>query len=439
MRRFVIASLGALLAVAGVGEPRLASAHYGSSVCPGGTAPWTGTQLTPRAPVELTSEQQLTCPMPQATLNGGSTMHRIASSRGWQNGRPCSQREESFVSIGPVTPGAFSGSTVSGVAAPGHRTASWYDPSASPPGTTSEEIPDGPAAFTSGVDVVVNDNLWNASRNMGSAEMYVTYIRNGTYAGGVCDGTWHTRDQPLCNAVGCYPHTDLVPRAPLPFMPPPPATLDKLVKQVSAAFQQTYAGGHVVSQWASGGYIPQDGEIVRNPVCFWVEGSDVPAAKRFSMVVPQPGSGPVLVVNYVVSAVTDDVWWDYGDGTSEELPGPTPDSPCAAHHAYYHVSADAYGSNHRHTPPPGIAWPFGDSEPEHDMEAVAVWRHMHLGVTAYFQQTNGDSVAVPLPVANQADFWLASQPEWVVVFQIEPWVHMCPPCSTPSPGMSEAG
>jgi hypothetical protein len=303
---------------------------------------------------------------------------------------------------------------------------------------TNEEIPDGPAAFNPGTDVVVDDNLWNGSRSVGSADMYVTYLLHGTYAGGACAGTWQTVDPPLCNSIGCYPHVNLVPRRALPFTPPPPAILDNMVKQASAVFQQAYSGGHVVSQWDSG-YIPQDGEVVRNPVCFWVQGSNVPADQRFSMVAPQPGTGPVLVVNYVVSAVSDNVWWDYGDGTSEQIPGSAPESSCAARHTYYHVSADAYGSNHRHTPPPGIAWPFGDREPEPDMQAVTVWRHMHLAVTAYFRQTDGSHVSVPLPVANQAEFWLASEPEWVVVFQVEPWVHMCPPCSTPSPGMNEAG
>ncbi|MGH7748166.1 MAG: hypothetical protein ACREQ5_25910, partial [Candidatus Dormibacteria bacterium] len=410
VRRFVVlASVGALLGAVGIAEPDVVWANYGSSVCPGGAAPWTGTQVAPGAPVVISSEQQLTCPPPQATLHGGSTTHRVAWSRGVQNGQPCSQREESYVSIGPVTPGTFGGSTVNGVAAPGHRAATWYDPSATPSGTTTEEIPDGPAAFNPGVQVVAKDNLWTASASMGSAEMYVTYRLEGTYAGGTCAGTWQLVDPPLCNSVGCYPHTNLVQRAPLPFTPPPGAAVQHLLALAKARFQQLYSGGQVAS-------VPSDPKalVVFSSSCFTEAGARVPSAVGFSMRNPQAGDGPVLVVNYVVQATTDEVWWDFAEpeNPTTQQSGVDPSQPCAVQHTYQHVSADAYGSNHLHHPPRRVAWTFGDAEPSCDMEAVEVWQHVHFGVTAYYTQTDGSQHAVPLPVDAGNDAWIAGTPEW---------------------------
>jgi hypothetical protein len=385
---------------------------------------WSGTLLEPRVAVV---HGAASCYAPQVTSSvGNHTHHQRGFLQPSQNGTPCTESATSEVELGPLH-----GTS---------RTIAYYDPNTD--ATATQTVPDDPsdAGYIPATYTENLQSLWNASAQTGSNVAYVPWQRQGAYAGSRCTGgRWVPSAGERCpksQSTGCYPIPTLVTRDPLPFTPPPPSALSSLVQRAKANFQQTYDGGHVVSQWASGGYIPQDGEVVRNPVCFWVQGSNVPADQRFSMVVPQPGSGPVLVVNYVVSAVTDDVWWDYGDGTSEELAGASPETQCVAEHTYYHISADAYGSNHRHTPPPGVVWPFGDREPERDMQAVAVWRHMHLAVTAYYQQTNGDDVAVPIPVANQADFWLASQPEWVVVFQIEPWVQMCPPCSTPSPGMN---
>jgi hypothetical protein len=427
MTRLTAGLMAVALAITALAmAPEPAAAFNQASGCPGGTSPWMGTQLTPGAPEVLSSEQQLTCPSPQATVHGGSTTHRIAWSRGVQNGQACSQREESFVSIGAVSPGTFSGSTVNGVAAPGHRTATWYDPSTTPPGMTNQEIPDGPAAFNPGTSVIANDNLWNASRSMGSADMYVTYILHGTYAGGVCGGTWQTVDLPLCNSVGCYPHTDLVRRASLPFTPPAAPAVQQLLTLVRARFQQMYSGGQVTS-------VPSDpkAHVVFSPSCFTESGARVPAAVGFSIRDPQAGDGPVLVVNYVVEATTDEVWWDFGEPenpTTQQF-GVDPSQPCAVQHTYQHVSADAYGSNHTHHPPPGVGWTFGDAQPSCDMEAVEVWQHVHFSATAYFTQTDGSQHAVPLPVDVGNDAWIAGTPEWIRVNQIEGIPFTGPPAA----------
>ncbi len=39
----------------------------------------------------------------------------------------------------------------------------------------------------------------------------------------------------------------------------------------------------------------------------------MPPTVGFSIRDPQPGAGPVLVVNYVVQATVDETWWDFGE------------------------------------------------------------------------------------------------------------------------------
>ena len=385
-----------------------------SAVCPGGSAPWEGTQVAPGTPVDIQSEQQVTCHEPQVTVTTGSSSHSSPSG-GPPNGTACTEHMTSAVQIGPV--------------AKDTRTVAYYDPNKAT--VVTQTIPDAPsdtgytpAQYTSNLE-----SLWGTSEFMGSYDMSIPWILNGTFQAGACTGQWTPENGTRCPGT-CYPVPTPTLRAPLAFVAPPPSALQPLIQSVKARFFSQYVGGQVVAQWADGGYVPQTGLIVRKPTCFWEQGSTIPPTARFGMTSPQPGTGPALVVTYVVRAITDELWWDFGDGQTLQQPGTDPATPCTAKQTYYHVSADAYGSGANHQPPPGVAW-TGGTEAQLDMQAVDLWRHVHFTVTAYYQQTDGSQVAVPLSVGPQADFWIASTPLWVRVYQAVGVPEVCP-CPTPT-------
>lgn len=407
--------LSALLA--GVQQP--ARADFGgeggaSAVCPGGSAPWQGTQAAPGTPVDIQSEQQITCHEPQVTVTTGSSSHSSPSG-GPPNGTACTQQMTSAVQVGPVVTGS--------------RSVSYYDPNQAT--VVTQTIPDAPsdAGYTP-VQYTSNlASLWGASEYMGSYDMRVPWTLDGTVQAGTCSGKWRPDNGTRCPG-SCYPVPTPTLRSPLVFQPPPVATLQPLIASVKARFFSQYGGGQTVAQWADGGYSPQTGLIVRKPACFWEQGSTVPPTARYGMTSPQQGAGPALVVTYVVRAITDELWWDFGDGQTLQQAATDPTASCAVQHTYYHVSADIYGSGTNHQPPPGLAW-SGGREPQSDMQAVDLWRHVHFTVTAYYQQTDGSQVAVPLSVGPEADFWIASSPLWVRVYQAVGEPELCP-CPTPT-------
>lgn len=416
--RFAFATLTVVLSFCGSTTPGLANLGGdggASAVCPGGSAPWEGTQVAPGTPVDIQSEQDITCHAPQVTVRTGSSGHSTSSGSP-PDGTACTEHMTSAVQIGPV--------------ANGSRIVSYYDPNHG--AVVTQPIPDTPpdggytpAQYTSNLE-----SLWGASEYMGSYDMSIPWTLNGTFQAGTCTGQWRPDNGTRCPGP-CYPVPTPTLRPPLTFVVPPAGELQPLLQNVRARFFSQYTGGQVVAQWSDGGYVPQTGEIVRKPVCLWEQGSNMPPTARYGMTSPQTGTGPVLVVTYVVRAITDELWWDFGDGQTLQQPvGSDPATPCDAQHTYYHVSADAYGSGTNHQPPPGVAW-TGGSEPHPDMQAIELWRHVHFTVTAYYQQTDGSQVSVPLPVGPQADFWIGSTPLWVRVYQALGVPELCP-CPTPT-------
>jgi hypothetical protein len=250
---------------------------------------------------------------------------------------------------------------------------------------------------------------------MGSASMTIHYELDGTWSTATqsCEGNWTI---PADAKDYAFPIASVTRRGPLTYQTPPSINVEQLVATATATFRQVYTAGHVASA------PPADSQIVHYASCFTELGANVPPSVGFSIRDPQPGAGPVLVVNYVVQATVDETWWDFGEPedpvTVEQ--GVNPAAPCSVQHTYSHVSADAYASSTHHHPPRGVLWTFGNAEPAPDMEAVEAWEHVHFSVIAYYQEPDGTQFAVPLPVNNGADdFWLAATPEWVRVYQIE--------------------
>ena len=382
-----------------VSAPSVARAWGTAPACPGGTAAWGGTQQGPSAPVVVTGEAQITCPTPQVTIKAGSTGHRQTSSTQPQNGQPCYEYEDSNVAIGPLSGG--------------QRPVSWYDPGRG--SVWTEDIPDKPLSGIPGF-IPSDASVLYASLIMGSADMTLHFELDGTWATATksCNGIW------FIPADGgkdyAFPIGSVTRRAALTYKTPPSISVEQLVAKATATFRQVYTGGQVASS------PPADSQIVHYASCFTELGANVPPAVGFSIRDPQPGAGPVLVVNYVVQATVDETWWDFGEPEDPVTvqQGVNPAAPCAVQHTYSHVSADAYGSNDIHHPPSGVVWTFGNAEPAPDMEAVEAWEHVHFSVTGYYQEPDGTQFAVPLPVNNGADdFWLAATPEWVRVYQIE--------------------
>jgi hypothetical protein len=250
---------------------------------------------------------------------------------------------------------------------------------------------------------------------MGSASMTIHYELDGTWstARQSCEGNWTI---PADAKDYAFPIASVTRRGSLTYQTPPSINVEQLVATATATFRQVYTAGQVAST------PPADSQIVHYASCFTELGANVPPTVGFSIRDPQLGAGPVLVVNYVVQATVDETWWDFGEPENPVTvqQGVNPSTPCAVQHTYSHVSADTYGSNDIHHPPPGVVWTFGNAEPASDMEAVEAWEHVHFSVTAYYQEPDGTQFAVPLPVNNGADdFWLAATPEWVRVYQIE--------------------
>jgi len=396
----VMTAVLAMTLCAGVIGPSLPAEAYDTAhACPGGTADWQGTQRGPSAPVVVTGDAQITCPTPQVTITAGSTRHSQTSTTQPQNGQPCYEYEDSSVSIGPLVGG--------------QRAVSWYDPGLERVWT--EDIPDKPSSGIAGF-IPSDASVLYASLIMGSADMTLHFELDGIWSAATrsCVGPW------LIPANGgkdyFYPIASVTRRAPLAYQTPPSINVERLVATATATFRQVYTAGQVTST------PPGNGQIVHYPSCFSEQGANVPPTVGFSIRAPQAGTGRVLVVNYVVQATVDGVWWDFAEPENPVTVqyGVNPAAPCSVQHTYAHVSADAYGSSEIHHPPPGVAWTFGNSEPAPDMEAVEVWQHVHFSVTAYYQEPDGTQFAVPLAVNTGADdFWLAAVPEWVRVYQIE--------------------
>jgi hypothetical protein len=374
------------------------NAYDTTHACPGGTADWSGTQRGPSAPVVVTGDAQITCSTPQVTITAGSTRHRQTSTTQPQNGQPCYEYESSAVAIGPVVGG--------------QRAVSWFDPGLNRIWTT--DIPDKPTSGIPGFIPPAASVLY-ASLIMGSASMTIHYELDGTWstASQSCEGNWTI---PADAKDYAFPIASVTRRGSLTYQTPPSINVEQLVATATATFRQVYTAGQVAST------PPADSQIVHYASCFTELGANVPPTVGFSIRDPQPGAGPVLVVNYVVQATVDETWWDFGEPEDPVTvqQGVNPAAPCSVQHTYSHVSADAYGSEEDHHPPPGVLWTFGNAEPAPDMEAVEAWEHVHFSVTAYYQEPDGTQFAVPLPVNNGADdFWLAATPEWVRVYQIE--------------------
>lgn len=378
----------------------IADAYGTGAACPGGTSDWQGTQDGPSAPVVVTGEAQITCSTPQVTITAGSTKHRVtSSSTPPKNGQTCYEYENSAVAIGPLVNG--------------QRQVSWYEPGYD--GIMKVMIPDKPSSGIPGY-IPPQASVLYASLIMGSANMTIHFALNGIWstATKTCNGNW------TIPADGgkdyAYVVAGVTRRAALTYVTPPTINVERLVATATARFRQVYTGGQVTSS------PPANGQIVHYASCFSETGANVPPTVGFSIRDPQPGTGAVLVVNYVVQATVDQVWWDFGEPENPVTvqQGTNPAAQCSVQHTYAHVSADAYGSSEVHHPPPGVVWSFGDAEPGPDMEAVQVWQHVHLSVTAYYQEPDGSQFAVQLPVNNGAhDFWLAAAPEWIRVYQVE--------------------
>src|ERR1039457_1252775 len=365
-----------------VSAPSVARAWGTAPACPGGTAAWGGTQQGPSAPVVVTGEAQITCPTPQVTIKAGSTGHRQTSTTQPQNGQPCYEYEDSNVAIGPLSGG--------------QRPVSWYDPGRG--SVWTEDIPDKPLSGIPGF-IPPDASVLYASLIMGSADMTLHFELDGKWATATksCNGIW------FIPADGgkdyAFPIGSVTRRAALTYKTPPSINVEQLVAKATATFRQVYTGGQVASS------PPADGQIVHYASCFTELGANVPPTVGFSIRDPQPGAGPVLVVNYIVQATVDETWWDFGEPEDPvTVPqGVNPAAPCSVQHPYSHVSADVYGSDEVHHPPPGVSWTFGNAEPAPDMEAVEAWEHVHFSVTAYYQEPDGTQVAVPLPGKNGID------------------------------------
>lgn len=389
----------------------------GGSTCPGGQAQWTGTRTAPTT-YTVDSSAGIQCYSPQVNVTAGDTGHAINSGSPQPTG-PCSATATSRIAIGPLLPN-------------GKRAVSWWDPNTQAVATTTVSDSAAASAQTGFYTEPGTVPVLFAASWMGSDTGTIPWkTQNATWVNGVCTGQWVRTLQGACGYVSpasfqCSDVAAVQPVAPLSFTAPPPVVIAPLIAQAQAAVEQQLSGGQVTSEFASGSVVPKHGLIVRVPVCFWTAGATLSTTKDFGLVDPQPGAGRALVVNYVAAASEDETWWDFGDGSSVTQTGVDPTQQCAVTHTYYHVSADAYGSLHDHTSPPGQAYPFPDTEPAPDYQTVVAWHHIHFSLTAYYVQSDGTQVAVPIAGNSAADFWVPSQPEWVQVQQIESVPYVCP-------------
>lgn len=390
----------------------------GSGTCPGGTAGWTGTRTTATT-YTVTSAADIQCYSPQVNVTAGSTQHSTSYGTTQPTG-PCNATATSQINIGPVVAG--------------RRGISFWNPNtdAEETYTVSDTAAwDAQTGFFMGpgTEAVLFASWW-MGMDTGSIHWKTS---NATWVNGVCTGQWVKDDASSspCGYVGglgsyqCSDTAFVTAVTPLTFTQPPMATVAPLIADAEAQVKQELSGGQVTSEFAGGSVTPKHGLVVRVPTCFWAQGAALDTTKSFGLVEPQSGAGRALVVNYVASAAEDETWWDFGDGTSATQNGVDPTQQCAVQHTYYRVSADAYGSLHNHTSPPGETYPFPDSEPAANYQAVVVWHHIHFSLTAYYIQSDGSQVKVNLPGAG-TDFWVPSQPEWVQVQQIESVPFVCP-------------
>ena len=420
MKRLITAALLAILALllpTLVNADSIGGQGQGSSVCLGGQAQWTGTR-TKATTYTINSAADIHCYTPQVNVTTGDTAHSMSSDNPKPTG-PCSATAKSHITIGPLLPD-------------GNRSVSYWNPNTQ--AIWSFEISDTGAQdsqtgfnFDPGQEPLLWSSWW-MGRYSGSLKWQTV---NATWVDGVCTGGWTTALQPTCGYFGigiqqCSLVANVLTNGPLPFVPPPTVTVAPLLSQAEAQVKQDLSGGQVTSEFASGSVSPKHGLIVRVPTCFWTQGAALNTTKSFGLIDPQPGAGAALVVNYVATVSEDRTWWDFGDGSTATQPGVDPTQPCAVTHTYYHVSADAYGSQHNHTSPPGQTYPFTDAEPGPDQEAVVVWHHVHFSLTAYYVQPDGSQFQVPIPGTGGNDFWVPSQPEWVKVQQIESVPYVCP-------------
>lgn len=374
---------------------------------------WTGTQTAPKV-VEVSGEVSFVpCPQPQVNDQAGDTTDRVAFTRP-PNGSPCHESMMSDVWIGDLTKG--------------HWTVRYYDPNASggSGGVVSATIPDNPDYFPVGS---MTYSLGDMAEFMGSYAFAVPWVMHGTYQGGVCVANaqgWQTgfgNCDPWDASFAvqdCF--TFPYERRTLTYTPPSSSIFTPYLQDVAANMRATYQTGTVTTTWADGGQSslsPGIGQaVVRYPECYGETGGNLGTPHYWEVLIPQPNSGPALVVDYVVSASVDQTWWDFGDGQHQVASGAGPEPSCFVEHTYYHVSADVYGSQNDHTNPPGETWSVG-SEPHQDMEAAEAWHHVAVTVTAYWREPDGSTEQQSIPVPPGTDFWLADTPEWQTVGQFE--------------------
>ena len=230
------------------------------------------------------------CPTPQVTITAGSTGHRQTSTTQPQNGQPCYEYGDSNVAIGPVSGG--------------QRPVSWYDPGRG--SVWTEDIPDKPLSGIPGF-IPPDASVLYASLIMGSADMTLHFELDGIWSTATksCDGIW------FIPADGgkdyAFPIGSVTRRAALTYQTPPSINVERLVATATATFRQVYTAGQVASS------PPADSQVVHYTSCFSEVGASVPPTVGFSIRDPQPGTGRVLVVNYVVQATVDETWWDFGE------------------------------------------------------------------------------------------------------------------------------
>jgi hypothetical protein len=374
---------------------------------------WDGTQTSVQVLQVSGAVSYVPCPQPQVNDQAGGTTYTTSFTPP-PDGSPCHEQIWSDVWMGDLRAG--------------HWTVRYYDPNAhgGSGDVVSATVPDNPDYFPIGS---ITNSLGDAAELMGSDELKVPWAMRGTYEGGVC----RPNSQGWITAAGsCNPWDSSFavqdcfvfpfPRGNLTYTPPASATFTPYLQNVAANMRATYHTGLVTTTWADGGQStisPGIGQaIVRYPECYAETGGNLGAPHYWEVLIPQPNTGPALVVDYVVSASVDETWWDFGDGQYQVVAGGGSEPNCFVESTYFHVSADIYGSENDHTNPPGETWSFG-SEPHKDMEAVEAWHHVAVTVTAYWREPDGSTRQQSIPVPPGTDFWLADTPEWQTVGQFE--------------------
>ncbi len=433
MRRLRLTLALAICVLVGLGPP-LASAALAEGGGDGGTnqlscsttQQWTGTQTSAEVLEVSGHVTDVPCPQPQVNTSAGDTTYTTSFTPP-PNGTACKETLWSDVWMGDLKGGTWQ--------------VRYYDPNADNEagGVVGATIPDNPDYFPVGS---ITWSLGDLAEHMGSYTEQIPWAMEGTYQGGSCvpnSAGW------IVEADTCDPwnadfevQTCFVmpqPRGTLTYTPPSTSTFTPYLADVIANMKATYQTGTVTTSWANGGQAVVSAgvgqAIVRYPVCFADTGGNLGTPHYWEILIPQANAGPALVVDYVVSASVDETWWDFGDGTSEEVPSTASQAACSVEHTYYHVSADVYGSDEDHTSPPGETWSFG-SEPQPDMEVVEAWYHVAVTVTAHYREPDGSTAEQSLPVPPGTDFWLADTPEWQTVGQLESIPCQC--TASPSAG-----